>query len=213
MRFKRNLTRLLAVASTLVLACNIISGCSYNSDSNDSESKLFQDFIDNKATIRDSITGKNETMAEMLETDSGWYYFCDINGDGDDELCIKSLSVLYIIDDASDKLAVIYTGDVSQYPVGGSQYHGVMEISISGGLYTSQFYSFISIDTKGKTDTTITYSWIDTNGNGYIDEPDNFVVGSVGYSMEEWQEITKPYTDLDVTSTQWTAWSSPSSEN
>lgn len=151
------------------------------------ESEIYERFLNGELTVEKEE--EQVYISELFWDNDIEYCFCDIDGDGSEELHIRDSAGYYIIkicDETPQILLENWWG-----------YEPLVTDELCGILYYSQGYGeecieFIRISADGSMESEGEYHWNDENKNGSIDEKDSF---SIDYSQDIDMERYVQYRD------------------
>ena len=180
-------------------------------ETKDEESTV--DLIQEKYSYEDILSGKIsfETASGMMNIDDIefmsdiLYKYMDLDSDGEDELCIKGRTDLYVIKEYDGIFKEIYIGCGYENPVSTSEYQGIFYYR-SGGAPDNQVYMFTEISSLGKAEETVYAAWYDINENGNMDDDDWYFLNEneeETVSKEEWLNVTDDYIDMKDMEIEW----------
>ena len=127
------------------------------------------------------------------------YTFFDSDGDGLDELHVRSERYYYIIDCESDTLSVWKT----MYPTTEVLNNGDYLYTHIGGAPLHYDYEYFVTNQEGEDIFSVSFSWYDDNLNGEVDKEDVFLKEGVEISYEEWKELEKEYLKIGTNRISW----------
>ncbi|MCR4831858.1 MAG: hypothetical protein K5883_10455 [Pseudobutyrivibrio sp.] len=164
-----------------------------SSETNISNDNLYERYLKNEEVVMLD----DEEIGIYSYGDDVQYVMMDIDGDDREELCVRAHPAFYILKDIKGRLSVIYSGATYDEPINNNDLVGVYWYR-TGAAPIHDDYKFVSFN-NGTVDNIEYYSWYDENGNGEMDEVDNY---SEHYydekdtmSMEEWLELAHNYLD------------------
>ena len=167
---------------------------------------LFTSFLAGKVEAWDANNDMMYYIADLLEDSEGLYLYFDIDGDGKDELHIRTHKYYSIVKDMEGILAVIYDGSSYEYPIKEENLLGILYYR-PGGAPTNEIYQYRVFDSQGEIQDIITFEWYDSNENVSMDEKDLYLLDNEEVSKQNWEEKTRLYRKANVSLEKWQDWS------
>ncbi|WP_028234242.1 hypothetical protein [Pseudobutyrivibrio sp. MD2005] len=125
------------------------------------------------------------------------YIEMDIDGDGEEELCVRAFPSFYILKAQAGELTVIYSGATYDEPINNEDMVGVYWYR-PGAAPTHDDYKFVSFK-NGSVDKENYYSWYDENDNMKMDKTDKYIVirndERSEMDMKKWLNMAQIYVD------------------
>ncbi len=174
-----------------------------NKNQEGSDHAVFAAFLEGKLQ---AVNADNEEyfVTDLLENAEGKYLYCDIDGDGFDELHLRSDKNYYIINDKEGILHVIYEGTAYEYPVYQDELQGILYFR-QGGAPGHESYQFYRFDSQGQVQALLEFEWYDLNENGTMDTEDVYLLNQEEIKEEEWKEETQVYREIPVSLKNWSS--------
>lgn len=175
----------------------ITFGMNHRSD----EHAVFATFLGGKLH---AVNAENKecSVTDLLENAEGKYLYCDIDGDGFDELHLRSEQNYYIIKNEEGSLYVLYEGTAYEYPVEQDELRGILYFR-RGGAPEHESYQFYVLDSQGQVQETLEFEWYDANENDTMDAGDIYLLNQEEIKEKKWKEETQMYREVPVGLEKW----------
>ena len=165
-----------------------------------SEYSLYMDFLNGNCVadgvvITDITIPKGEPEKRYFTE----YTFFDSDGDGLQELHVRSDRYYYVIDCESATLSVWKT----MYPTTEILNNGDYLYTHIGGAPLHHDYEYFMTNQEGEDIFSVSFSWYDDNLNGEVDRADVFLKEGIEISYEEWEEIEEKYLEIGTDEISW----------
>lgn len=182
-----------------------------DNEQKENTAQIYRDFFDGTETVE--IRSKSYNFVELVDSvgtvnQSVYYYFHDMNGDGVDELHLKTSMAYFIYTIKDEKMSLWYQGTIYENP---TQDGNIVYIR-HGGAPTNQTVIYISLDENGNEEFRDTVAKYDEDEDGTFETffRDNKKISELEYSeisgkylsrniiyLSRWTEI-KPRQVLDL---------------
>ena len=151
------------------------------------ESEIYERFLNGELTVEKEE--EQVYISELFWDNDIEYCFCDIDGDGSEELHIRDSAGYYIIKICDETPQILLENWWSYEPLVTDELCGILYYSQG---YGEECIEFIRISADGSMESEGEYHWNDENKNGSIDEKDSF---SIDYSQDIDMERYVQYRD------------------
>ena len=187
----------LLILIILISGSLIISNKNHRSD----EHAIFVAFLEGKLH---AVNAENRecSVTDLLENAEGKYLYWEIDGDGLEELHLRSEQNYYIIKNEEGSLHVIYEGTAYEYPVDQDELRGILYFR-PGGAPTHERYPFPLFDSQGQVQEPLEFEWYDANENDTMDAGDIYLLNQEEIKEKKWKEETQMYREVPVGLEKW----------
>lgn len=162
----------------------------------------YEQFLKNQTKALDE-EGNQICLKELFDgQDAIKYLMFDIDGDGTEELHVRSEKFYYVLKNRDGRLLIIHSGTAYEYPLKGENISGVLYHRY-GGAPTHEIFYFIEFGGLDQKQVGPVYQWYDENGNGKEDGEDIYLKDQVMQDMEEWKKEVGVFQNGEVIDTGW----------
>lgn len=133
-----------------------------------SEMEIYEGFLNGE--IRLEKEKEQVCISDLFWDNDIEYCFCDIDGDGSEELQIRDSSVYYAVKVRDQRPWIIFEGWWGYEPVVTDEGCGILYYTHG---YGREYIEFIRLNPDGSEESDGEYRWEDNNLNGEIDEEDS----------------------------------------
>ena len=169
-------------------------------ESEDNAEQLYEEVLSGDREILFSDGGE-AVIGNFWEWDTIRYVYADVDGDGEDELCLKDRAALYVLEVSDDTVYTSFEGCTYHMPIDDGDLHGIYYYRPGAAPFHENF-QFTEFDADGVLDKTTCASWYDANENGEMDEDDWFFLDGEEeeeVDMDDWLEVGQQFLDLKDT--------------
>lgn len=146
------------------------------------ETEIYERFLTGELTIEKEE--EQVYISELFWDNDIEYCFCDIDGDGSEELHMKDSAIYYIIKICDQSPQIILENWWGYEPVVTDELCGILYYSQG---YGDEHIEFIRIRAEGSRESDGEFRWYDENKNGSMDEEDSFCIDySKDIDMEQY---------------------------
>ena len=173
-------------------------------ESEDDAEKLYEEVLsgDRKILFSD---GEEAAIKDFWEWETLRYIYADVDGDGEDELCLKDRAALYVLEASDGTVYTSFEGCTYDMPMDDGDLHGIYYYR-PGGAPLNEIFKFAEFDEDGVYAKTTYASWYDANENGEMDENDWFFLDSKEeeeVDMDAWLEVGQQLMDMKDADVDW----------
>lgn len=158
----------------------------------ETDSEAYELFLKNEINAVNKEGERYRISDWITEEDNAKYNYCDIDGDGREELHIYSPWYYYVLKYDGAVLKIFYEGSRYEFPVNEEELCGILYIR-PGGAPTHRTYKFTTFTPDGKITESSWYTWGDMNENGVEDEEDWYLKDNKDIDREVWNRETEAY--------------------
>lgn len=195
----------IAIITAIIILCALLGSiiCALictNKIKSDRDNSLYMEFLNgNLAADGLAITDITTPTGEPEKRYFTEYTFFDSDGDGLEELHVRSDRYYYVIDCESATLHIWKT----MYPTTKVLNNGDYLYTHIGGAPLHYDYEYFAVNQEGEDIFSVSFSWYDDNLNGEVDEEDVFLKEGTEISYEEWEEIEEKYLEVGSDEISW----------
>lgn len=169
-------------------------------ESEDDAEKLYEEVLsgDRKILFSD---GEEAAIKDFWEWETLRYIYADVDGDGEDELCLKDRAALYVLEASDGTVYTSFEGCTYDMPMDDGDLHGIYYYRPGAAPFHENF-QFTEFDADGVLDKTTYASWYDANENDEMDEDDWFFLDGEEeeeVDMDDWLEVGQQFLALKDT--------------
>lgn len=121
------------------------------------------------------------------------YAYLDFDGDGQQELHVRSSRSYYVLICENGELYIWYSRDAVLTPLQNRQFLSIHY----GGAPTHEDYICYTLDINGREEQSISFSRYDDNSNGIYDEDETYLFEGEEVNMSEWSLRTAALINQD----------------